>query len=131
VKGFILGVVATAIALFILVQVLPDSLVDFDGGVVQLGLLALLVGVVNGVIKPVVKALTFPISLMTLGLFGFVVNAALLLGIALVADNIPDLSFTVGGFPKEGLTIDALVGAVVVSVLLGLTTAIIGKVVRD
>ena len=52
----------------------------------------------NGLIAPVVKALSMPISMMTMGLFGIVVNAALLLLIAWIA-SIAKFDFTVGGFP--------------------------------
>jgi putative membrane protein len=130
-KGFILGIVATAIAFVILLQVLPDSLVDFEGDTVQLVVLALFVGLVNAVIKPVIGILSFPISLLTLGLFGFVANAALMLGIALVVDNMSDITFTIGGFPASGITADTIIGAIVLPVLLSITSSIVGLVVRD
>jgi putative membrane protein len=130
-KGFILGIAATAIAFVILLQVLPTSMVDFTGDTLQLVLLAVGVGLVNAVIKPVVTMLSFPISLLTLGLFGFVVNAALMLGIAYVADTWAKIDFTVGGFPADGITADTIVGAVVLSVALSITSSVIGLVVRD
>ena len=77
-KGFILGILASAIAFVILINVLPASMISFEGEPLQLALLALAVGVVNAVIKPIVKILSFPISLMTLGLAGIVINAGLL-----------------------------------------------------
>jgi putative membrane protein len=131
VKGFVLGIVATAIAFVILLQLLPSSMVDFKGDAQQLVILALFVGLVNAVIKPVVGILSFPISLLTLGLFGFVVNAALLLGIAYVAQNVGGLHFTVGGWPGHGITADTIIGAVVASVLLSVITSIVGLVVHD
>ncbi|MEO5964490.1 MAG: phage holin family protein [Candidatus Limnocylindrales bacterium] len=130
-KGFILGIAASAIAFVILLQILPSTFINFKGGTTQLIVLALGVGVVNAVIKPVVKILSFPISLLTLGLFGFVVNAVLMLGIAYVARNIANLDFTVGGFPASGITADTIVGAVVASVLLAVISSIVGLVVRD
>jgi putative membrane protein len=130
-KGFILRILASAIAFVILLQVLPTSMVQFEGDTLQLALLAALVGVVNAVIKPVVKLLSFPISMLTLGLFGFVVNAALMLGVAWVAQNFAKLDFTIGGFPAEGITADTLLAAVVLSVALSITSSVIGLVVRD
>jgi putative membrane protein len=129
-KGLVLSIVAGAIAFVILLQLLPASFLNFKGDNIQLVILALGVGVVNAVIKPVVKALSFPISMLTLGLFGFVVNAALMLGIAWVAQNIGSIDFTVGGFPPD-FTSDTIVGAVVASVLLSLVTTAVGLVVRD
>ncbi len=83
-KGIIIGIAATAIAFAILINVLPASMVSFSGDNVQLVVLAILFGLVNSFIKPVVKILSFPISMMTLGLFGLVVNAAMLLLVAYV-----------------------------------------------
>ena len=129
-KGLVLSIVAGAVAFVILLQLLPASFLNFEGDNVQLVILSLGVGVVNAVIKPVVKALSFPISMLTLGLFGFVVNAALMLGIAWVAQNLASIDFTVGGFPPD-FTADTIVGALVASVLLSLVTTAVGLVVRD
>jgi len=131
VKGFILAILASAIAFVILINVLPSSMIQFQGENLQLALLALAVGVVNAVIKPIVKILSFPISLMTLGLAGIVINAALLLGVAFLAQNWAKLDFTIGGWPTGGFTADTVVGAVVASVLLGVISAVVGLVVKD
>jgi putative membrane protein len=131
VKGFILGIAASAIAFVILINVLPHSMIAFKGDGLQLAILAAIVGVVNAVIKPVVKALSFPISLVTLGLAGIVINAGLLLGVAYAAHKIMKLNFTIGGFPAGGITSDTIIGAVVASVLLGILSAIVGMVVKD
>jgi len=131
VKGIVIGIAATAIAFAILVNVLPASMVEFTGDNVQLVILAILFGLVNSFIKPVVKILSFPISMMTLGLFGFVVNAAMLLLVAYIADNYADIAFTVGGFPASGITADTIVGALVASIALGIITTIVGLVVHD
>ena len=70
-KGFILGDRRPRRSpSSILIKVLPASMIDFEGETPQLVLLAVVVGVVNAVIKPIVKILSFPISMMTLGLFG-------------------------------------------------------------
>lgn len=130
-KGFILGIAASAIAFVILLQVLPSSMISFKGDNLELALLAAAVGVVNAVIKPIVKTLSFPISLMTLGLAGLAINAGLLLAVAFVADSMANLNFTVGGFPAHGITADTILGAVVASVLLGFISAAVGMVVKD
>lgn len=130
-KGFILSIAASAIAFVILLNVLPSSILAFKGDNLELALLAGAVGVVNAVIKPIVKILSFPISLMTLGLAGLVINAGLLLGVAFLADSWASLSFTVGGFPAAGITADAILGAVVASVLLSIAATVVGLVVHD
>lgn len=130
-KGFILSIAASAIAFVILLNVLPSSILAFKGDNLELALLAGAVGIVNAVIKPIVKMLSFPISLMTLGLAGLVINAGLLLGVAFLADKWANLNFTVGGFPAGGITADTIVGAVVASVLLSIATTAVGMVVHD
>jgi putative membrane protein len=131
VKGIVIGIAATAIAFAILVNVLPNSMVSFKGDAVALVGLAIVFGLVNGFIKPAVKILSFPISMMTLGLIGFVINAGLLLLTAYAAREFADIPFTVGGFPASGITADTLVAAVVASVALSLISTVVGLVVRD
>ncbi|MDH5620073.1 MAG: phage holin family protein, partial [Gammaproteobacteria bacterium] len=67
-------------------------------------LAALLLGLVNGLVRPVAFLLTLPLTVVTLGLFLFVLNAAMF---GLVAAMLDD--FSVGGFWS------ALFGAVIVS----------------
>ena len=103
-KGFIIAVAAGAIAFVLMLQVVPESMIAFSGETSQLILLALFVGAVNALIKPVINVLSIPISFLTLGLSGFVVNAALLLGIAYLAQTYAKLDLTIGGWPTSGMT---------------------------
>lgn len=130
-KGFLIGVVATAIAFAILVYLLPDSMVSFEGDVIALLGLAVVFGVINGLIKPIVRLLALPVRMMTLGLIGFVINAGLLLLTAWAAQDFAKIDFTVGGFPTSGITADTLVAAVVASVVLSVISTIVGLVIHD
>jgi putative membrane protein len=76
---------------------------------------ALLYGVVNAVVRPLLVILTLPITVLTLGLFLLVINAATLGLVAWMLDN-----FTIAGFWP------ALLGAVVVSVTGWLASYFIG-----
>jgi putative membrane protein len=131
VRGIILGVVAGGIAFLLILQILPDSMIAFSGGTIQMIALALFVGLVNAFIKPVVNLLSMPISFLTLGLAGFVINAALLLGVAYLAQNFAKLDLTIGGWPTSGMTADTILGAVVASLVLSVITTVVGLVVRD
>jgi putative membrane protein len=131
VRGLVTAIAVSAIAFAVLLYVLPDSMIDFKGDTTQLIILAVGVGVVNALIKPVIKALSFPISLLTLGLFGLVVNVALVLGIAWAAQDLAKLDLTVGGFPTSGITADTILAAVVVAVAMSILTTIIGLVIHD
>ena len=129
-KGLVFSIAATAIAFIILTLVLPHQ-VSFSGGVVQLVVLAATFGIVNGFIKPVVKLLAFPINMMTLGLFGLVINAVLLLLVAWAADTWFNVGFGIGGFPAKGLSLDAFVAAFIASVVLSIIQAVVGLVIKD
>ena len=82
-RGFVVGTIVTAIAFYVLTKVLPDltgfDLVTYDGELIGIVVLALIFGVVNALIGRIVRLLTLPISFMTMGLVGFVINAGLLL----------------------------------------------------
>ncbi len=130
-KGLVIAVAVTAIAFAILVNVLPDTWIEFTGEPLQLALLSIGVGVVNAVIKPVIKLLSFPINMMTLGLFGLVINTALMLAIAWAAQGFAQINLTVGGWPTADFSIDAVVGALIASVALSLISTVIGLVVHD
>ena len=121
----IVKVLINAAALWVAVQVVPDNLLSFDFGSDWWKLLAvaLIFALVNSYIRPIVKLLSFPISLMTLGLVAFVVNAAMLLLTALLSDQL-DLGFRVGDFPP-GITIDTLVGALVGAVIISVVSTLV------
>jgi len=78
---------------------------------------------VNAFLRPVLKMLSLPLSMMTLGRFGFVVNGVLLLVLAAAADAV-SVTFTVGGFPPK-LGADAAVSAVIGGVVLGIVSMVI------
>ncbi len=128
-RGFIVGTAITAFAFFILTRFLPQF-VSYDGEIVGLIVIAIIFGIVNGLIGPIVKAMAIPLSLMTLGLVGFLVNAALLLVTALVADA-AGFSLTVGDFPPDLLTADTIVAAIVGSVVLSLVSTAARLVLPD
>ncbi len=128
-KGIVLGIAATAIAFALLTLLLPQ--VRYDGDLVHLVIIAALFGVVNGLVKPAVRLLSFPINMMTVGLFGIVVNVVLFMGVAFVSDQFLKVQFTIAGWPAHGLTFDVIGTALIGSVALGVLTAVVGLVVKD
>ncbi len=127
-KGIVIGTVVTAVAFYLLVRLLP-SMFSYEGGVLGLIVIAVIFGVINGFIGPIVKTLALPISFMTMGTVGFVINGALLIVTALVA-NQAGFDLTVGDFPPD-LTADTLLAAVVGAVALSLISTAIRLVVPD
>ena len=71
---------------------------------------ALLLGLVNALIAPVIKFLTCPLILLSLGVFTLIINAAMLLLVDLLSQAV-GLSFRVEGFGA------AFIGAVIISVV--------------
>jgi putative membrane protein len=133
VRGFIVGTVATAIAFWIVAVVFPEYLgldfLTYEGDVYGIVILALIFGVINGLIGPIVRLIALPITFMTLGLFGFVINGILLIVIAWIAQNLK-ITFTVGDYPPD-FNADTIVAAVVGAVVLGVVNSIAHSVVRD
>lgn len=128
-KGFIIGTAVTAIAFYVLTSLLPQF-VSYDGELVGLVILAVIFGIVNGLIGPIVKMATLPVSMMSMGLVGFLVNAGLFLVTALVADS-AGFSLTVGDFPPDLLTADTIVAAIIGSVVLSVVSTATRLVVPD
>jgi putative membrane protein len=101
-RGFFFRLVITALGLWAAATIVPG--VSFTGWRALL-VAALLLGVVNAIVRPILVILTLPITLLTLGLFIFVVNG---ISLALVAWAVP-------GFHLASLGASVL-GALVVSV---------------
>lgn len=89
------------LGLFLASRLVPGVWIAGTGSFV---LAAILLGVVNALVRPLAFLLTLPLTLITLGLFVFVLNAAMFGLVAALLDN-----FTVAGFWS------ALFGAIVVS----------------
>jgi putative membrane protein len=100
---FLLRALIAALGLWLAAQVVPGVHVTSIGSLVAA---AVLLGVVNAIVRPVVVLLTLPFTLLTLGLFLLVINAAML---ALVAALLR-------GFALDGFWA-ALFGSLVVSVV--------------
>ena len=97
---FIIGVVANALALALAAWLLAGiKLTDASrtDQVITLVLVALIFGVINAVVRPVVKLLSLPFIILTLGLLIFVINALMLLLTSWIAGQI-GLGFHVAGF---------------------------------
>jgi putative membrane protein len=133
-RGFIVGTVVTAVAFWILAVVLPSytsfDLVTYNGDPLGLIVVALVFGVVNGLIGPIVRLLALPIRLATLGLIGFVINAGLLLLTAWIADLL-NVTLKIGDFPPDLLSINTFVAAIVGAIILSVISSLIGHFVKD
>jgi putative membrane protein len=110
---FIVRAIFAALGLWIASKIVPGVRFTDNGSLV---LAAVLLGLVNAFVRPVVILLTLPITLVTLGLWLLVVNAAM---IGLVA-------VLLGGF-----TVDGLIPGVLAAIVTGVTSWIGYAVIRD
>ena len=111
--SFLVRVVVNAVALGVACWLLSD--ISLTGGttseqVLRLLLVAVVFGLVNAVVRPVVKLLSLPFILLTLGLLIFVINALMLMLTSWLSGKL-GLGFHVDGFGT------ALVGALIITVV--------------
>ncbi len=112
--SFLLRAALTGFALWVVTLIVPG--ISFTGGATTLQevgiifVVALIFGIVNAIIKPIVQILSIPLYILTLGLFHIVINALMLWLTGEVSDAL-DLGFHVSGFRA------AFVGGLVVTVV--------------
>ena len=119
----LIKVLVNAAALWAAVQLVPQIKFNYGQDWWKLLVVALIFALINTYLKPIVKALSFPISLLTLGLIGFVINAAMLLLTAALSDQFK-LGFKVGAFPPS-ITADAIVGAVLGAIVISIVSTLL------
>jgi len=102
--GFFFRLVITALGLWAATKLIPGVQINGWGNLL---VAALLLGIVNAVIRPVILILTLPLTVLTLGLFILVVNG---ISLAVVAWLMP------------GFTLSGLGSAILGSVIVGLTS---------
>ena len=110
------------VALYVAAKLVPG--IHADGGWPVLVLMALIFGLVNALIRPILKFLTCPLIMLTLGLFTLVINA-LMLQLASWLGRQLGLGFYVAGFWP------AFWGALVISVVSFVLTMLIGDEDKD
>jgi putative membrane protein len=97
-----------AVALYVAAQLVPG--IHTEGGWIALAVMAIIFGLVNALIRPILKFLTCPLIMLTLGLFTLVINALMLMLASWLGEMLR-LDFHVDGFGP------AFWGALVISVV--------------
>ncbi|NOQ92853.1 MAG: phage holin family protein [Flavobacteriaceae bacterium] len=110
--NYILKILLTAVAVIILAKILPG--IDVDRYTTAIWV-AVLIGLLFAILKPILVVLTLPVTILTLGLFLFVINAALIL----IANNWID-----------GFSVDGFWTALLFSILLSFFESILHKVIE-
>ncbi|MCC2545175.1 phage holin family protein [Hymenobacter sp. BT175] len=109
--GFLLKLLLTAILTYVLARFLPGAHI---AGFTDALLLVVVLAVLNAVLKPILKILGFPITILTLGLFLLVINAV----IVLIADWL-----------LAGFRVDGFISALIFSLVLSVVTFIVDMVI--
>jgi putative membrane protein len=111
----------SALSLFAAAWLVTGIHVDDSRGWIVYAAMAVILSLVNALIRPLLKLLTCPLILLTLGLFTLVVNAVSLLAASSIANNVFKVGFYIDGFWP------AFWGAIIVSVV----SIVLNAVIRD
>ncbi len=115
---FIIRWVINAVALFAAVWIVPG--IDYLGDWVGILWLALIIGLLNSLVRPLLKFLTCPLIILTLGLFTLVINTGMLL-----------LTRTIGQSLGIGLSVDSFWSALLGSLVMSLVSIVMSVIFRD
>jgi putative membrane protein len=115
---FILRLIINAIGLYLAVQIVPG--IDLRDNLVSILWLALIFGLVNALFRPLLKFLTCPLIILTLGLFTLVINTFLFWLTSVIGQ-----SFGFGLIISDPVWWNAFLGGLVVSVVSVIMTMIL------
>jgi putative membrane protein len=118
-------VVINGIALVAAIRFVPGA--AFDGDLWKLVALAIVFGLVNAYLRPIVKMLSLPLNLITFGIVGLVINAAMVMVSAAISDNL-SLGFTLGGWPPGAIELDTLIAAFLTSLVISVVSAVVALI---
>lgn len=110
--GFLLTWILTAIALIITAHIVTGFIVSSFGAAM---LAAVVLGLVNAIVKPILVFLTLPLTIVTLGLFLFIINA---------------LTIWLAGTITPGFIVTGFIPALLGSIVLTLVTSVLEYFVR-
>ena len=119
-KRLLLHWLIAVIALFVATQIVPGIHIEGNGWIAY-AVMAAILGLVNAIIRPILKLLSLPLIILTLGLFSLVINALMLWLSSSIAVNWFHVGLYVDGFWA------AFLGALVVSI----ATVILSAILRD
>lgn len=108
--NLIIRLLVTAVSAYFLAQILPGIQISGFGGAV---IFAIVLGILNLIVTPVLKILGLPLTIITLGLFSLVINAIVIL----IADYFID-----------SMNVDGFLWAFIFSILLSLITSLLNGI---
>ena len=118
--NFVLRWLGLAIATAAAIWLIPGIYAVGDNGYIAVGIFSLMLALVNALVKPIAKTLSFPLAVITLGIFYLVLNA-LLLNLA----SWLSLNVFASGIMVETFW-DAFFGAIIISIISAIINSITG-----
>jgi len=115
---FFLRWAINGVALYVAVRFVPG--IDLQGEWTSIIWLALIIGLLNALVRPILKLLAFPLILLTLGLFTIVINTIVLM-----------LTSSIGQAFNLGLTVNGFWPALLGSVVISLVSIVLSLILRD
>jgi putative membrane protein len=97
---------------------------------IVLTVLAVLFGVINAYLKPILRVISLPVNLLSMGLASFVLNATLLLLLAWLVGQLWEPVLHLGDFPPT-LDVEALTAAIAGSIVVSIVTTILNVLTPD
>jgi putative membrane protein len=128
--SFLLRAALTGFALWVVTLIVPGiSFIGADNTVQEIGIIfvvALIFGVVNAIIKPIVQIISIPLYILTLGLIHIVINALMLWITSWITEHTTHWGLFIDDFWWT-----AIWAAIVLSIVSWLLSLITGRVARD
>ena len=124
----LIRIVINAVALIVALKLVPHA--SFTGDWLQLLGVAAVFGLVNAFLRPIVRLLALPLTIITLGLVGFVINAGMILVTAFISNKV-GFGFTLGGWPASGkINLEVLLAAFLTALVVSIVSTLVGLVRR-
>lgn len=127
--------VINVLALFAADFIVPEFHLHYSAtilGFITIAMVAILLGLVNTFIKPIVQLVSLPINLLTMGIFGFIMNVLLLVvltfTVSIIQPNPPPIQL--GDWPPT-FGINTLIAAVLGSIVISLVSSILAMLIPD
>lgn len=121
----VIRVVINAVALIAAVYIVPGA--SFTGDLWKLIAVAAIFGLVNAYLRPIVRLLSLPLTLITFGLVGLIINTAMVLVTAGLSDSLK-LGFTLAGWPPGNIELDVIIAALLTSIVISVVSALLALV---
>ncbi|MEO6349181.1 MAG: phage holin family protein [Candidatus Limnocylindrales bacterium] len=122
---YAIRVVINAIAFIAAVYIVPNA--EFRGDFLRFAIVAIVFGLVNAYLRPIVKLLSLPLNLIVFGLVGLIVNTAMVLVTAAISDNLK-LGFTLAGWPPGQVTVNVIIYGLLTAIVVSIVSALLALV---